>query len=44
MDSDSYLSDFNWMREEYLETGKSASQIAQELGVSIDKVKKSLVC
>lgn len=42
MDSDSYLDDLNWMRESYIENDKSASQIAEELGVSVNRVKKAL--
>ncbi|MBI5054614.1 MAG: HNH endonuclease [Chloroflexi bacterium] len=43
MDSDSCLGDLDWMRESYIENDKSASQIAEELGVSVNRVKKSLV-
>ena len=39
MDSDSYLDDLNWMRESYIENDKSASQIAEELGISVNRVK-----
>jgi len=43
MSSNPKLNDLAWMQQSYIENDRSASEIADELGVSVNQVKKALI-